>query len=571
MLETYSRLVPTRRDLLTATATSALAGSTLQTTQAQTRPAADSELPDAEIDAAGRIVGREYADDEKELMRRGLLRTRAVLTQLRKQDIPPSVEPAVIFDPIPPGATLPTGESSFSADAAVPEYDGDVASLAFATVPQLSALLRAGRVSSVDLTRMYLARLKEHGPTLNCVITLTEDLAMEQAERADAERKAGNVRGPLHGVPYGVKDLLATKGIPTTYGVSPYRDQIFDFDATVVKRLEEAGAVLLAKLSLGELAMDDVWFGGQTKNPWNLEQGSSGSSAGSASATAAGLVGFSIGSETLGSIVSPCVRCGTCGLRPTYGRVPRTGAMPLARTMDKLGPIARGVEDLAYVLSAIAGPDGLDPTCHDAPFVWPASLEGVRVGYDKLAFDAVSGLKDEAMKSIYTDALETCRGLFGELRPIELPRDSLLSGVTMATVEVESAESFAELTDAGRLGELVRQRENDWPNTFRRAGLFPAVDYLRAQRQRRRYNEQLRDATAGVDVYVTVPRVGPSLLLANLAGWPCVVGRGGMANGLPQQVEFVGKPYREASLLAVASAFEATVGSRQAWPERFGA
>ena len=561
--------MPTRRQVLATSAATLAAAALPQALKAQTQPAGD--LPDVDLDAAGRLVGQAYSDDEKQLMRGGLQRTRAAIGQLRKREIPPNVESAITFDPILPGVSLPAGESSFGLPEAdqPPEFDGNVDSLAFATVPTLCDMLRAGRVTSVELTKMYLARLKKYNPTLHCVITLCEDLALKQAERADAETKAGKSRGPLHGVPYGAKDLLATKGIPTTYGVSPYRDQIFDRDATVVKRLEAAGAVLLAKLSLGELAMDDTWFGGKTRNPWNPEEGSSGSSAGSCSAIAAGLVGFAIGSETLGSIVSPCVRCGTSGLRPTFGRVPRTGAMPLARTMDKLGPIARGVDDLAYIFSAMAGPDGEDPTCHAAPFVWPTKIDGLRVGFDKIAFDAVSKLQNEAVKSIYADALAKCKELFGELTPVELPRDRLLSPVTMATVEVEAAESFVELTDAGRLGELAQQEQWNWPNTFRRSELYPAVDYLRAQRLRRVFMQQLADATADVDVYVTVPQVGPNLSLTNLCGYPCVVARGGMAEDRPRQIEFVGKPYGEANLLAVAATFDRQTDARREWPAAF--
>ena len=556
--------MPTRRQVLATSAATLAAGALPNAVKAQTKPADD-------LDAAGRLVGQTYSDAERQLMRGGLERSRAAIGQLREREIPPGVESAVTFDPILPGVDLPTGASSFDAAAEVPDYNGNVESLAFATVPTLSALLRASKVTSVALTKMYLARLKRHDPTLHCVITLCEGLALKQAERADAEVAAGAIRGPLHGIPYGAKDLLATKGIPTTYGVAPYRDQVFDRDATVVRRLEEAGAVLLAKLSLGELAMDDTWFGGKTRNPWNPEEGSSGSSAGSCSATAAGLVGFAVGSETLGSIVSPCVRCGTSGLRPTFGRVPRTGAMPLARTMDKLGPIARGVDDLAYILSAMAGPDGEDPTCHAAPFVWPSKVDALRVGFDKIAFDAVNRLNNEAVKGVYAAALAKCKQLFGDLTPVELPRDRLLSPVTMATVEVEAAESFVELTDAGRLGELAQQDDWNWPNTFRRSELYPAVDYLRAQRVRHVLMQQLHDATKDVDVYVTVPQVGPNLLVTNLCGYPCVVGRGGMAEDRPRQIEFVGKPYGEAALLAVAAKFDRQVEGRHEWPAAFRA
>jgi Asp-tRNA(Asn)/Glu-tRNA(Gln) amidotransferase A subunit family amidase len=572
---------PTRRQILAAAAATALPVSAVSAQQSSqprrgpaTQPAeqatrqAHPGFEQADIDAAGRLIGRTYADTERELMRAGLARTRETVQRLRQREIPPGVEHAVIFDPVLPGEDLPPGESHFRAPgAAAPAYDGDPKSLAFATVAELSALLHAGKVTSVELTLMYLDRIKRHDPALLAVITVTEELAMKQAERADAEMKAGRSRGPLHGIPYGAKDLLSVKGVPTTYGVAPYKDQVFDFDATVVARLEEAGCVLLCKTSLGELAMGDVWFGGTTKNPWDPEKGSSGSSAGSSSGTAAGLFAFGIGSETLGSIVSPCVVCGTSGLRPTFGRVPRTGALALTRTMDKLGVIARGVDDLAIVLSAIAGPDGHDPTCHEAPFNWTGpQTEGIRVGYDSTAFEAVERMNDEPVKKLYTDALARCRELFGDLKPVELPRDRLATPTAMATIEVEGAESFSELIDAGEMQNLVQQADWNWPNSFRRAGLFPAVDYLRFQRVRRQLMEQVHAALADVDVYVSVPRVGPNLVLTNLTGHTTCIQRVGMIEGMPHQIEFTGRLYGEGPLLAVASKFARTVDARNEWP-----
>ncbi len=530
-----------------------------------THPATTQPVDD--LDIAGRLIGRGYTREERELMRAGLERTTQALAALRSRDIAPGVEPAITFDPIPAGKSLKTGP--MIATRFEHELSNDDSDLAFASVGKLATMLRAGRVTSVQLTTLCLDRLKRHGPTLFCVVSLTEEVAMEQAKRADAELANGKDRGPLHGIPYGAKDLLSTKRYPTTFGVSPYREQIFEQDATVIRRLEEAGAVLVAKLSLGELAMGDVWFGGTTRNPWNIEEGSSGSSAGSCSAVAAGLVPFAIGSETLGSIVSPSVRCGTTALRPTFGRVPRTGAMPLARTMDKLGPITRRAEDLALVLAAMAGPDGEDPTCHDAAFEWPTS-RALKVGYDTAAFTALGRLQNQEVKDLYTTALERCKEMFGELQAVELPRDRLLSSVAMATVEVESAESFTELLEAGGLGELVQQADESWPNTFRRATMFPAVDYLRAQRVRRQFMQQMHDALADVDVFVTVPRLSSNLLVTNLTGHPCCLVRVGIvgegAARRPHQIEFVGQLYGEDALLTVAHRFEETVATRTDWP-----
>lgn len=586
---------PTRRQLLAAAAVGAIpaAVSAQQSnpstasqpaqpqTQAATRPPPTFE--EADIDAAGRLIGRTYAEAERKMMRAGLSRTREQVMRLRKLELDPGLDYAVHFDPVLPGRQLPTGESRFEPPAIEVQYNGDVSSLAFATVAQLSALLQTGKVTSLELTQMYLDRLTRLAPELHNVVTLTEELALRQAKRADAEMKSGRSRGPLHGIPYGAKDLLATKGIATTYGVAAYKQQVLDFDATIVRRLEDAGCVLLCKTSLGELAMGDVWFGGTSRNPWDPEKGSSGSSAGSASATAAGLIPFGIGSETLGSIISPCVVCGTCGLRPTFGRVPRTGALPLTRTMDKLGVIARSVDDLAFVLAAIAGPDGHDPTCHDPPFVWTGSdTSGIRVGYDKTAFEMIERMREStpvlqeeqqgqrqnvgAIKRLYAQALEKCRELFGDLEAIEIPRDQLMTPTAMATIEVEGAESFTDLVEAGEMQNLVQQADWNWPNSFRRAGLFPAVDYLRYQRLRRRFMQEMDEALAAVDVYVTVPRVGSNLVLTNLTGHPACIQRAGIVDNMPHQIEFNAKLYGEGALLAVASRFEQTVAERDEWP-----
>ena len=530
-------------------------------TRPDTRPATGpatkpAETPDdAQIDAAADLVGRTFTAAHKAQMRGVLRRRRAVLQDLRELDLPPGLEPALDFDPVLPGMA-PDVPDDYTAPTAPPPDFGGVEELAFATVPQLAAALAAGRVTSVELTRMYLGRLERFGPRLNCVVNLTPDLALRQAGRADDERRAGTVRSPLHGVPYGLKDLLATAGVPTTYGVSPYETQIFDFDATVVKRLEDAGAVLVAKLSLGELAMGDVWFGGTTRNPWNPDEGSSGSSAGSAAAVAAGLVGFALGTETQGSIISPCVRCGTFGLRPTYGRVPRTGAMPLVRSMDKVGVIGRGVSDLTLALHAIAGPDGHDPTCRPVPISYTGDLAGVRVGYDAAAFEKHAD---------YADVLDLARQTIGDLVPVALPADPRLGSATSTIIDVEGAEAFVELTQAGGLDELVQQDDWNWPNAFRRAAFVPAVEYVRTNRLRRQFMHDLAAATAGVDVYLTVPLTQPNLTLTNLAGYPACALRQGMRDGRPRTLELVARPYQEAALLATAAALE-KAATPATWP-----
>ncbi len=405
---------------------------------------------------------------------------------------------------------------------------------------------------------MYLARMKKYGPQLLSLITLTEDLALEQAAAADKEIRAGRYRGPLHGIPYGVKDLFDTKGILTTWGAEPFAKRVADENATVVDRLTKAGAVLIAKLSMGALAQGDLWFQGRTKNPWNLEQGSSGSSAGSASSTAAGLVGFSLGTETLGSIVSPSTQCGTAGLRPTYGRVSRHGAMALSWTMDKIGPICRGVEDLAIVLNAIYGPDGHDRTVGADPFHWEPRrpLTAMKIGVLQSAFDRVQGDN----KKIYDQALADLKRAGVDMKPVEYTED----GPTIRfLLEAEAAAAFDDITRDGQVRTLRGQNQGDWPNTFRTARLVPAVEYIRAQRARTLLVGKFEKFMADWDV-VVIPSQA-LLTTTNLTGNPQVVvkcgfGEATQQNGAkvpsPRTISFLGRIYEEGSPLRVALAYE---------------
>jgi Asp-tRNA(Asn)/Glu-tRNA(Gln) amidotransferase A subunit family amidase len=383
-------------------------------------------------------------------------------------------------------------------------------------------------------------------------VTLTEDLALEQARRADEEIADGLYRGPLHGIPWGAKDLLAVAGYRTTWGSRIYEDQVIDTDATVVKRLEEAGSVLVAKLSMGALAMGDVWFGGQTRNPWNPARGSSGSSAGSAAATAAGLVGFAIGTETLGSIVSPSTRCGVTGLRPTFGRVSRSGAMALSWTMDKIGPICRTVEDCALVLEAIRGSDGEDPTVIDAPFNWDpeADLASIRIGYLKNAFEGES-----RTKTFDLAALEVLRGLGITLVPFELPE--MKAEALGFILDAEAAAAFDEVTRSGKDSLMVRQGPGAWPNIFRRARFIPAVEYIQANRARTRLMGEMAGKMEAVDVFVTPSFGGGVLLVTNLTGHPAVVVPDGFDDrGNPVSISFIGSLFGEAAALRVAKAYQ---------------
>jgi Asp-tRNA(Asn)/Glu-tRNA(Gln) amidotransferase A subunit family amidase len=449
---------------------------------------------------AEKIAGLEFTDDEREMMLQGLERNLRAYEALRVKPIPNEVPPAMRFDPMLPGREYPrdTRPMRMTREPGA-ERPLDLEEVAFWPVTRLSELIRTRQVSSVELTEMYLSRLETHGPRLESVITPTGDLAMAQARRADADLARGAYRGPLHGIPWGAKDLLATEGYPTTWGAQPYADQMLAQTATVVRRLEEAGAVLVAKLTLGALAMGDYWFGGRTRNPWNLEQGSSGSSAGSAAATVAGLVAFAIGSETLGSIVSPATRCGASGLRPTFGRVSRAGAMALSWSMDKLGPLCRSAEDCALVLDAIHGADGLDPTARTVPFNWDAEqdLSELRVGYFASAFedDRQTRPFDEAVLGVF-------RRLGVDLIPIALP-DHYPLGAVRIMLSAEAAAAFDELTRSGRDDLLVRQTGGSWPNSFRTARLIPAVEYLQASRVRTMIMGAMDAALEGVDAFIT--------------------------------------------------------------------
>ena len=438
--------------------------------------------------------------------------------------------------------------------------------LAFWPVTRIAELLRTRQVSSVELTRMYLDRLERYGPKLECVITLTDDLAMKQARRADAEIARGHYRGPLHGIPWGAKDLLAEDQYRTTWGAKPFEDQVMDEDATVVSRLEQAGAVLVAKLTLGALAQGDVWYGGRTRNPWNLEQGSSGSSAGAAAATVAGLVGVSIGSETLGSIVSPSTRCGATGLRPTFGRVSRYGAMALSWSMDKLGPLCRTVEDCALVLSAIHGADGKDPTARDVPFDWDPDvpLSSLRVGYYKSAFDA-----ERRTKEFDDQALEVLRSLGVNPIPIELP-DSFPIGALRIILSVEAAAAFDELTRSGRDDLLVRQGRGAWPTSFRQSRLVPAVEYIQANRARTMVMGAMEAVMEGIDLFITPSFGGSVLLTTNLTGHPSITLPSGLRDdGTPVSISFIGNLFGEAKMLAVAKRYQDATGHHLRQPPEF--
>jgi Asp-tRNA(Asn)/Glu-tRNA(Gln) amidotransferase A subunit family amidase len=507
----------------------------------------------AQAEAASALMGLTFDAAERDSMMDELGERLQSYAGIRSVPLANAVPPSLVFNPLPPGFTPDRTERPFRPAAVQPPpMPPDLEDLAFASVGELAALLRSRRVTSEQLTRMYLGRLKKYGPKLECVVTLMEERALERARRADREIAAGKYRGPLHGVPYGAKDLLAARGAPTTWGSVPYKEQVIDEDATVIRRLEEAGAVLVAKLTLGELAWGDVWFGGKTRNPWKLEQGSSGSSAGSASATAAGLVPFAIGSETWGSIVSPSTRCGTTGLRPTFGRVSRAGAMALSWSMDKIGPICRTVDDCALVLEAIRGADGDDPAVVNAPFGYDAATElrGLTIGVVQAEFDSA----DTAERAHNEAALAVLRSLGAELVPITLPTARI--GDLSLILSAEAAAAFDELTRSGRDDLLVRQIKNAWPNVFRAARFIPAVEYIQANRIRTLLIRDMAKVMERVDLFVAPP-FGDNLLLTNLTGHPCVVLPHGFSReGTPVSITFTGRLFDEGKLLAVARRYQ---------------
>ena len=603
-----------RREFMRACSGMGLAGTLFPgVLWAQAEAAGAKKITKEMIESAAAIADVPIADEYKAMMLDSLNEQAGGYEEIYKLHMPNSVVPALVFDPVMPGVKFGTqrkpmqiGKLPTSASLAAPK---NLEELAFASVRELSELVRTKKVSSVALTEMYLRRLKKYDQELKCVVTLTEERALAQAKKADEEIAAGKYRGPLHGLPWGAKDLLAVKGYRTTWGAGGFENQRIEEDATVVQRLDEAGAVLVAKLTLGALAQGDVWFGGITRNPWNTKQGSSGSSAGPASSTAAGCVAFSIGSETLGSISSPSTRCGCTGLRPSFGLVPRTGAMALSWSMDKLGPICRTVEDCALVLDAIQGRDGKDPSVQAAAFNWDANLDWrkLRAGYLKTEFEprpessqpgkeepaktpeeqkkrdeqkkrrAAARARAEYDRKYNEAALAKLKEMGVKLEPVEMPKFPYQAMVTM--LAAEAAGAFDELTRTGRDKLLTAQKDYDWPNSFRVARFIPAVEYIQAARARRMAMEAVDRTFAEFDVIVA-PTNGQQLVITNLTGHPAVILPNGLRGedapkpetdedtgllnpggpGTMTSLTFLGKLYGEAALLAFARAYQEATG-----------
>ena len=554
-------------------------------------PAVGPEVSPATFAEAEKLVRVELTDNERAVAANSWRRTMAALyerrTGPRKLALESTMAPASRWDPILPGQkTRPEREQfirSKTDPGALPTHDDDIA---FATLTQLSRWIEKKQLNSERLTNIYLERLQRFNPKLRCVITLTRELALAQAKNADAEIAAGKYRGPLHGIPWGTKDLLDTAGIPTTYGAEPFRNRVPNEDAVVVKRLHQAGAVLVAKLSLGALALNDIWFGGQTMNPWLLEEGSSGSSAGPGAATAAGLVAFAIGSETGGSIVSPSMRCGITGLRPTYGRVPRTGAMTLCWSLDKLGPMARSVEDTMLVLHAISGPDAGDvasvPSRLD--FDADAKVQGLRVGYFP------DWMKERPATDVDRAALETVRKV--GMVPVEVSIPDWPYGSLNLILFAEGAAAFEELTLSGGMNQLKAQVPDAWPNLFRQARFLSAVDFVQADRLRRKVAEEMARVFSQVDLLLVPSLRDEMLTITNFTGHPSLTLRAGFVEvskartdwapdpdhplptfspprRVPHGVTLIGKLFDEGTLANAGLALERSFGVASERPPGF--
>jgi Asp-tRNA(Asn)/Glu-tRNA(Gln) amidotransferase A subunit family amidase len=500
------------------------------------------------------IYGLAFTPAERDSMASALQGYQKDFEAIHAYPLPNSVSMSSIFDPLPIGFLLEVSQKQI--DWGLPqqvEMPAQREDLAFYPVYKLAVLLKTKKVTSVELTRLFLDRIKKYGDTLQCVITVLEERALERARAADEEIAKGKYKGPLHGIPYGVKDLFVVDGTKTTWGAAPFKDQTLQGTATVVKKLDDAGAILICKFTMGALAMGDIWYGGVTKNPWNLTQGSSGSSAGSASGTVAGLVAFSIGTETLGSIVSPSTRCGASGLRPTFGRVSRSGAMALSWSMDKVGPICRSALDCALVLDAIRGSDLADKHVRNAAFNYSAAsdLKKLKIGYIRSAFEA-----DHAGKANDSASLVTLRAMGLNLIPIELPDQIPVQALRIMLI-AEAAASFDELTRSNRDDELTDQRKQAWPNAFRAARFIPAVEYINASRIRQNLIESYNEKTKDLDVIVSPSFANNQLLITNLTGHPClVVPNGFNKEGSPTSISFLGKLFGEASLVSLARAFQ---------------
>jgi len=527
-----------------------------------------NEFSKKDVKRSQKLIGLDFDKKYIDTLYPYLKRNKTGFDSLRKYTLDNDVVPAVRFDPVPVNFT-PKSQTGFPkweipVEVQLPEKEAD---LAFYSIPQLASLIKSKKISSYELTQFFIARLKKYNPVLQCTITITEEMALEQAKKLDSELAEGHYRGILHGIPYGVKDLMAVEGYRTTWGAEPYRDQQIEMTATVVEKLQDAGGVLVAKLVSGSLARGDVWFDGKTKNPWDTKQGASGSSAGSGSATSAGLVPYALGTETLGSILSPSNRNGITGLRPTYGRVSRHGVMSLSWSMDKVGPMARSAEDCAIVYSVITGKDPKDGMTTDFPdgFEPNKDYKSLRIGYLKKDIEKDSSLSKENLEK----AIETFKGMGLALEEVELPKDIPYNGFDVI-LRAEAGAFFDDLVRSEEVDKMVEQDQRSRANSLRQARFIPAVEYIQANRQRQVLIEKMQDIMKNYDVLIS-PSSGNRLsIITNLTGHPAI----SIPTGLdkekhPTSVTLVGNLYDENSILLLAKAFQDQTEFDEMHPEGY--
>ena len=514
-----------------------------------------SRFSKRDVRKAQQLLGLEFDKQYIDTMHQYLVRNLNGYDTLRKYEMPHETFPALLFNPHPRNFQIPNIKDTLVTNRVTNiTLPNDLNEIAFYSIPQLAALIQSKQITSVQLTQLYLDRLKKYNPTLQCAITITEELAIKQAQKADREIANGQYRGLLHGIPYGTKDLMSVEGYKTTWGAMPYKNQKIEHTATVIKKLDDAGAVLVAKLVSGALARGDVWFGGKTKTPWDLKQGASGSSAGSGSATSAGLVGFSLGTETLGSITSPSTRNGVSGLRPSYGRVSRDGVMSLSWSMDKVGPICRSAEDCAIVFEAIRGKDTLDVTTQLAGFDYDSNIDitKLKIGY----LDKEIKKDTTASGDNLRNALAVLDNLKIQRTAIQLPTEYPYHGFDVI-LRAEAATMFDELVRSGKVDVMVQQTKRSRANSLRQARFIPAVEYLQANRYRQLLIEDMHTRFKDFDVIIAPTFGGRQLLITNLTGHPVVtVPTGFDKKGHPTSITFIGNLYQEGLILAFANAFQ---------------
>ena len=530
---------------------------------------AQDSITKTDLMSAAKLFDLSFTQKEIDSMYDGVKENVGNYQRMHKLSLNNSVPLSLWQSPVLPGMKFAEKQEpnnwNIPNNVSVPK---DKNELAYYSVLQLAALIKNKKISSVELTAFFIDRLKKYSDTLHCVISFTEDLAMQQAKQADAEIAKGKYRGLLHGIPYGLKDLFAIKGTKTTWGAAPYKEQVIDEDAFVYTKLKEAGAVLIAKFSMGALAMGDYWFGGRTRNPWNLKTGSSGSSAGSASATSAGLVPFAIGTETWGSIVSPSTTCGVTGLRPTFGSISRTGAMALSYSLDKVGPICRSAEDAAIVFNYIHGTDGNDQSAVNRPFNYKTTVDikKLKIGYAKNYF---AEIKDTARNE--WKVLQTFKQLGAELIPIDFPDSAVYNfNIMRAVLSSESAAQFDDFTRNNVDDEMTRQTKNDWPNEFRSRRLTSAVEYINAQRHRYLLMQKVNEVVTQFDVIISPNWTGNQSAITNLTGHPVICFPTGFSkNNMPTGISLIGKLYDEATIIAVAKKYQDATEWNKMHPEMF--